>query len=187
LPNSTAYETTVENRIIDSNNLGAFYSFVNKRLCHKSGITAVTDSNDVTLSDDNSIRILQMHLITDYFVSVGVASNNFTPHIRNLEVPSLHSIDFGEHDISAANDKLKNNLSAGPDCLPPLLFKRIKLSIVEPLMVVYKQLLSVSYVPHIGRKLSLHLYTKKVPLLLYLIIDLFPLLAVVTFELMRLF
>jgi len=184
LPNSTAYETTVENRIIDSNNLGAFYSFVNKRLCHKSGITAVTGSNDVTLSDDNLIRILQMHLITDYFVSVGVASNNF---IRNLEVPSLHSIDFGEHDISAANDKLKNNLSAGPDCLPPLLFKRIKPSIVEPLMLVNKQLLSVSYVPHIWKKAVVTPVHKKVPLLLYLIIDLFPLLAVVTFELMRLF
>ena len=117
-------------------------------MCQKSGITAVTDSNGVTLSDDKDIA----NALTDYFASVGVASNNFTRHIRNLGVPSLHSMDFGEHDISAAIDKLKNNLSADPDCLPPLLFKRIKFSIVEPLMLVYKQLLSVSYVPHIWKK-----------------------------------
>jgi len=110
--------------------------------------TNVTDTNGDTLSDDKDIA----NAFADYFASVGVASNNFTLHIRNLEVPSLHSIEFDEHDISVAIDKLQNNLSAGPDSLPPLLLKRIQFSIVEPLMPVYIQLLSVAYVPHIWKK-----------------------------------
>jgi len=64
------HETTVENRIIDSNNLGAFYSFVNKRLSHKRGITAVTDSNGVNLSDDGDIA----NPFTDYFASAAWGS-----------------------------------------------------------------------------------------------------------------
>jgi len=50
-------------------------------------------------------------------------------------------------DILAAIGKLKSNLSAGPDGLPLLLFKRVKLSIALPLTLAFRQLLSVSYVP----------------------------------------
>ena len=50
-------------------------------------------------------------------------------------------------DILAASGKLKSNLSAGPDGLPPLLFKRVKLSTALPLTLTFRQLLSVSYVP----------------------------------------
>ena len=79
-----------------------FYSSVNKRLSHKSGITVVTDSNGVNLSDDGDIA----NPFTDYFASAGVPSNHSIPHCRNPEVPSLDSIDIVEHDIMAAIDKL---------------------------------------------------------------------------------
>jgi len=46
--------------------------------------------------------------------------------------------------VLAAINKLKSNLSAGPDGLPRLLFKRVKHAITGPLALVFRQLLSVS-------------------------------------------
>jgi len=139
------HETSVEKRIVDANNLGVFCSFVNKRLFHKTGITAVTDPNGVTLSDDKDIA----NAFYDYFAYVGVPSNNSTPHSYNPDVPLLHSVDVGDHDILVAVNKLKSNLSAGPDGFPPMLFKRTKFSICEPLVLLYRQLLSVACVPDV--------------------------------------
>jgi len=127
--------------------LGVFYSFVNKRLSHKTGITAVADPNGVTLSDDKDIA----NAFNDYFASVGVPSNNSTPHSYNRDVPLLHSVDVGEQEILVAINKLKSNLSAGPDGFPPMLFKRTKFSICEPLVLLYRQLLSVAYVPYVWK------------------------------------
>ena len=42
---------------------------------------------------------------------------------------------------------LKNNLSGGPDGLPPLLFKKLRDGLAHPLSIIYTQLLSVSAVP----------------------------------------
>jgi len=63
---------------------------------------------------------------TDYFASVVVNSNNLTPTIPSYHIVSpLASISLSEGDVLAAINKLKSNLSAGPDGLPPLLFKRV--------------------------------------------------------------
>ena len=56
-------------------------------------------------------------------------------------------IDVHESDVIVAITKLKSNLSAGPDSLPPLLFKHLKYSIVVPLTLMFRQFLSVAYVP----------------------------------------
>jgi len=45
-----------------------------------------------------------------------------------------------------AINKLKRNLSAGPDSLLPL-FKRVKNSISAHLSLIYQQLISVAHVP----------------------------------------
>jgi len=150
------------NQIIDSNNLGAFYSFVNKRLSHKSGITVVTDSNgDIA------------NAFTDYFASVGVPSNHSTPHCRNPEVPSLHSIDVS-NTISwqrSINLKITHPLALmayHPCCLSGQSF-----------LLLYHWCYCISSCCLLlmcltsGRKPSLHPYTRKVPPLLYLITDLF--------------
>jgi len=50
----------------------------------------------------------------------------------------LDSINISENVVLAAINKLKNNLSAGPDDLHPLLFKRIKYSILSPLTIIFR-------------------------------------------------
>ena len=48
--------------------------------------------------------------------------------------------------------KLKSNYTCGPDGLPAIFFKRLGSTLVVPLTVVFKQLLSVSYVPDVWKK-----------------------------------
>ena len=96
------------------------------------------------LTNDRDIA----NAFNDYFASVSVCSNNHSPQVPSYSpVSLLTSIDISELDILAAIGKLKSNLSAGPDGLPPLLFKRVKLSIALPLTLAFRQLLLVSYVP----------------------------------------
>jgi len=42
---------------------------------------------------------------------------------------------------------MKGNCSSGPDGLPPLLFKKLKYSLCQPLAMLYNQFMSVAYVP----------------------------------------
>ena len=49
--------------------------------------------------------------------------------------------------IVAAINKLKPNLSSGPDGLPPLFFKQLKFCLAKPLAILFSQLLFVGYVP----------------------------------------
>ena len=67
--------------------------------------------------------------------------------------------------------KLKNNLSSGPDGLPPLLFKKLQNSLAEPLALMYTQLLSVSAVPALWKQAIVVPVFKKVPPLTPVIID----------------
>jgi len=62
-----------------------------------------------------------------YFSSVEVQSNNVTPQFTALSVPNLTTVTVDTQDVLAAVNKLKGNLSSGPDGLPPLFFKRVKM------------------------------------------------------------
>jgi len=73
-------ELQTEERLIDSNNLGAFFRHVNKRVTHRSNASVIiTDSGDV-LSDDQDKAVA----FNKYYVSVGVADNNILPHITRV-------------------------------------------------------------------------------------------------------
>ena len=54
---------------------------------------------------------------------------------------------FTTADIIAAVNKLKTDLSSGLDRLPPLLFKRPKYALCYPFSMIFKQMLSIGFVP----------------------------------------
>jgi len=138
-------EMQTEERLIESNNIGAFFRHVNKRITHRSSVSVIiTDSGDV-LSDDKD----KANAFNKYYASVGVADNNILPHITRVSEPNvvLDCIDINETDILFAISKLKNNLACGPDKLPPIFFRQVKHSLAVPLSMVFTQLLSVAAVP----------------------------------------
>jgi len=127
-------EVEAEEHIVGSNDLGAFYRFVNKRVSNRSKIVGVKDPSGVVLTEDKAIA----NAFSDYFASVTVPSNKRVPDFPIHNVPQLNSIDVDKQDVLNAIKKLKCNLSAGPDGLPPLLFRRVKNGIAFPLALMFK-------------------------------------------------
>ena len=134
-----------ENAVIESKNLGTFYNFVNKRLKYRNAIGAlVDDCGNIITNDDEKAK-----LFNDYFASVGVVDNNVFPVCDSVlhDDCVLDTVEFNAPNTLAAMHKLKSNLSSGPDGLPPLLFKRLRYCLAEPLALMFSQLFSVSAVP----------------------------------------
>jgi hypothetical protein len=110
----------VEVRLIESNNLGAFLCHLKKCVTHRSSIgVKITERWDV-LSDEMDTAVA----FNKYHPSVGVADKKILPHITRVLEQNVvfDSIDINETDILFAINKLKNNLSCGPDGLPLIFF-----------------------------------------------------------------
>jgi len=138
-------EKQTELRVIDANNLGTFYKYVNKRISYRSGVGALTDSAGSTIVDDSG----KANLFNEYFASVGTIDNDVLPPCPCVvsKGVSLKTVEFNVSNVMLAMNKLKSNLSSGPDGLPPLLFKQLKNCLAAPLAMIFTQLLSVAAVP----------------------------------------
>ena len=73
--------------------------------------------------------------------------NHDIHELFNSQNNAIETIEFNSANVMIAINKLKSNLSAGPDGLPPLLFKQLKHCIAEPLALIFTQLFSVAHVP----------------------------------------
>jgi len=69
-----------EQRIIDANDLGAFYKFVNKRTASRSSVGAIVAKDGNILTDIHE----KANAFYKYFASVGVADDGTVPPIRNV-------------------------------------------------------------------------------------------------------
>jgi hypothetical protein len=105
----TDYEIKAEERIINSNNTGAFYRFVNSRLTCKTGIGNLKDKNGNIVVDNQT----KANLLNEFFASVGVADNGIDVDLKR-EVPenvSLDSVTFDPAVILRTIRRLKNKHS----------------------------------------------------------------------------
>ena len=139
-------EMAKENDIIESNNIGTFFKFVNKRLKYRNAIGALVDDGGNTVTNDDE----KATLFNEYFGSVGVVDDGVIPVCTFM--PShddcvLEMVEFNALNVLAAMNRLKSNLSSGPDSLPSLLFKRLRHCLAAPLALMFSQLFSVSAVP----------------------------------------
>jgi len=133
-----------EINVIEANNIGLFYKHINSRIAYRKPIgTLVDDSGNAVTSDQSKATIFN-----NYYATAGKTDNGLIPVYDTVSVNSiLETISFTETDVIVAINKLKPNLSAGPDRLPPLFFKKLKYILSYPLSLIFTQLLSVGYVP----------------------------------------
>ena len=155
------YVKKCEENIIEANNLGAFYKHVNARIGHRNQIVALVDSknDDAVIVSD----YCKANLFNEYFATVNVVDNGVIP-VRQVLVCDkvLDHVEFTDRDVISAISKLKSNLSAGPDGLPPLLFKQLKICLARPLALLFTQLFSVGAIPPEWKKPSSHQSIRKV-------------------------
>ena len=93
----------MECNIIESNNLGKFYRYANKRLTYRKEIGALIDTDGTIVVDDNK----KATLFNNYFASVGVVDDNVTP-VCDLVLNSDNAIDtieFTTTNVEAALNK----------------------------------------------------------------------------------
>ena len=133
-----------EEHIIRSNNLGLFYRHINSRIQYRAPISALTGSTGIVVTSDRT----KANTFNNYFASVGVKDDGKIPFCSFITVTDLlETVSFTESSIIFAINKLKPNLSSGPDNLPPFLFKQLKHCLAGPLSLLFTQLLSVGAVP----------------------------------------
>jgi hypothetical protein len=132
-----------EEQIIDSNDLGSFYKYINGRIGGRPSIGAIHDVNKIIDTDKEKANVFN-----SYFSSVGIADNGLLPLIeKNHSQSEMEAITITEMDVFMSIKKLKNKFTCGPDGLPPIFFKQRIGSLVIPLTIIFNQLLSVSAVP----------------------------------------
>lgn len=139
------YEIKREEKVIDSNNAGGFFRFVNGKLSCRRGLGALcSDKGDVITGD-----VERANLLNQYFASVCTSDDGITPPFPRA-VPSdvqLETVNFTPNNVFAVMRNLKPGGSCGPDGFPPQLFKKLAGSLAEPLSLMYSSFMSVGQMP----------------------------------------
>jgi len=74
-------ELLAEERVVNANNVGAFYKYVFKRTTNHSGIGVVMDKNGLPTTDSQ----ITANAFNTYFSSVGVADNKIILYLKNCK------------------------------------------------------------------------------------------------------
>jgi len=109
------YEIKREQKVIERNNAGCFYRFVNNKLSCKRGLGALGDGNGGVIVSDAE----RADLLNDYFSSVCTTDNGAKHAVERL-VPTgvdTESVEFTSGKVHAAIKKLKVVGASGPDGL----------------------------------------------------------------------
>jgi len=127
-----------------ANNLGRFYKYINSRFKYRNPIGSLIDDSGHVITQDEA----KVNIFNEYFASTGVVDDGKVLHCPCVVSDcTFETVTFTETSIIFAINKLKPNLSSGPDGLPPVLFKHLKLYLARPLSLLFTQLLSVGAVP----------------------------------------
>ena len=113
----------VDVSIIESENTGNFYKYVNRKLSRSCGVSCLHDRNGLPVTDDMS----KSNMLNEYFSSVGTVDNGEVPYFPR-QVPTNAAIDgihFDEITVLRVITKIKPKLSHGPDGIPPLVIKKL--------------------------------------------------------------
>ena len=144
------FEIKREREVVDANNIGKFYRFVNSRLACKSGVGTLLNSNKEHVTADGE----KAKLLNEFFASVGVKDNG-VPLNTAREVPdsvNLDTVQFTPEAITQAIRRIKPKSSPGPDGFPPSLIRNVASSLAYPLSMIYQSFMSVGKVPEQWKK-----------------------------------
>jgi len=131
------HEIRRENKVIQTNNVGKFYRFVNRRLSNKKGIGAMQINDGTVVTSDRE----RAELLNKYFSSVCVRDDDNNPPLKRAALRdgnSINTVVLSAGNVMRAMRKLKHNLSrlAGQTVFHPLLIKQLSNCLAEPLRLI---------------------------------------------------
>jgi len=140
------YDKLKEERILQANNLGAFFKFINRKLSSKSGIASLlTPGGQLAESD-----LAKAETLNEYFESAFTHDNGHTPSFparTGAANPGLNDIKITPTIVRASLSKLKSNSAAGPDRLPPIFFKHTASELTFPLSILFRTFIDLHTLP----------------------------------------
>lgn len=141
------YYRANELKLIDSNDLGRFYRYVNKKFSKGHEVSHIIDKmNGNTLTSDDSRKA---NIFGEYFGSVFTKDDGSLPEIKSRieESVKLDSVDFSIDKVYKTLRRLKPSTSCGPDGLPNVILKNLACSISAPLSYIFNSSFSSHYLP----------------------------------------
>ena len=142
------FDAERESKLLQSNNLGAFYKFVNKKLSSSTGVAPLANSSGTLITDDSD----KANLLNSYFQSVFIHDDGNIPLFPSrFTPPTQHSVLSDVHItpqiISRIVQKIKPHSSAGPDNLPPIFFRKTIHSLSSPLAIIFRSFVDLHDLP----------------------------------------
>ena len=133
---------------------------------HKSSIAPLIDKTGKLITDNNA----KANLLNKHFVNVGTIDDGLLPFLDPVEHEGLDSICFTESKVKYVTiSRLKTNAAAGPDGLPPIIFKKLKHTLSAPLAFLFTNIFKTGFLPEekntglekTGKRLLLLPFSKK--------------------------
>ena len=146
-------------KIVNTNNLGSFYKYVNQRSAHKTGIGPLKNSaGDIVLEN-----MEKAELLNSYFTSICTVDNGISPTVSSCaqDTETLNNVLFWPDLIIKSITKFKNKTSSGPDGLPTILFKQLAYQLAHPLTIIFNIIMQTGNVPEIWKQATVTPIFKK--------------------------
>ena len=136
----------MKKRIIESNNIGLFYKYVNKKIANGCSVGTLIDSAGKHVFDDTE----KVDLLNSYFCSMGTDDNGVAPLLERTTPNGVNitNVSFSPDFVKRAIKKMKSGKSSGRDGLSSIIFKQLSDSLALPLSLLFESFMSTLSVPN---------------------------------------
>jgi len=140
--------------LIDSDNVGNFFKYVNNKIVVKSGVAPLKDSNGILITDDRS----KADVLSNYFGSMFTNDDN----LIKCDSLSTDDVTYNPHKLSDINfnidgvyrilHNLKAKSSKGPDGYSAMFIKNLASSIAFPLTILFNESFCAGIIPSVWKQ-----------------------------------
>jgi hypothetical protein len=139
------YISERELKLIDNGNIGAFYSYANKKFNSRSSIGPLKDSGDSLVTDSlGKAEVFNRAFATNFTVDNGILPDFDKSTSKNH---GSNNIIFSTSHVRRAIKKLNAKTKGGPDGIPPIFFKNCCDELCYPLTLLYQLSFTSSFLP----------------------------------------
>ena len=151
-----AHYRDLETALVQSDNLGKFYRYVNGKISGRKSIPPIKDDTGNLVTN----KVAQANIFNRYFASVFTCDDGNKPHFSSrVDCNSkCYDVNFTPLKVKRVLKALKSKNSYGPDGFPNLLVKMLADVICEPLAFIFQ----ASFRSHILPAYWLHAFVTPV-------------------------
>ena len=153
------FQCQFENELVNSDNLGMFYKYVNKKLNGSNGVAPLRDADgNLVATDCDKAAVLNNQFCSVFTVDDGIIDSSRLP---GPAVSSVAPPFFTPELVHKIIKQLKSSNASGPDGLPAIFYKNTASSLSYPLSILFNLSLQTADIPPIWKLASVTPIFKK--------------------------